>query len=251
MARSEESGVSLWREVHDRLAREIRGGTYSPGQRLPPDTEMAKDYGVARQTMRRALSALRDQGVLRIEQGRGSFVTDTPFDFRLGGRIFLDQNLRAANVQGYRRILGVDRREASAHESHVLGIAVGGPTTSVRVATAVGGREIGVGENIFAQSGLPGVTEVCEDLLRSSQILSFTALLEEMGWRGLHRSTLRLSARPPTLLEEQILEIEQNEYVLETVSIILDGSKAPCYLSQMSYPSSRVRFYLDDDVSLG
>jgi DNA-binding GntR family transcriptional regulator len=72
-----------------------------------------------------------------------------------------------------------------------------------------------------------------------------------MGWRGLHRSTLRLSARPPTLLEEQILEIEQTEYVVETVSIIVDGSGSPRYLSLMSYPSSRVRFYLEDEMSLG
>lgn len=248
--RPDETGVSLWREVYERLTREIRGGSFEPGQRLPSDVELAKDYGVARQTMRRALSALRDQGILRIEQGRGTFVTDKPLDFRIGGTIFLDQNLRAANALGRRRILGIESRQASPDVAKKLGIDVGDTVTAVRVSGSANGQEIGVGENVFATSMLPDLPGICDKLFQTQQHLIFPELIEKFGRQGLHRATIRLGARPPTLLEEQALHIDRNEYVIETISLIVDSVKSPCYLSLMSYPSSRVCFHLDEEISL-
>lgn len=236
--------------MYERLAREIRGGAFAPGQQLPPDTELAKDYGVARQTMRRALSALRNQGMLRIEQGRGTFVTDQPLAFRIGGTIFLDQNLRALNILGRRRILGIELSTASSDVARKLGVGTGDSITGVRVKATADGQDIGVGENVFAVSSFPDLTQICEELFQTQAHLSFPELIKNCGRKGLHRATIRIGARPPTLYEEQSLNIDRTEYVIETISSIVDGDKSPCFLSFMSYPSSRVCFHLDEEISL-
>lgn len=245
-----EAGVSLWREVYDQVAREIRGGALAPGDRLPPDIDLAAKYGVARQTMRRALSTLRDQGYLRIEQGRGTFVTDKPFDFRIGEKIFLDHNLMASHALSRRRIVSIEYRSAPSQVAAKLEIGTGDLIAAVRVAGAADGREIGCGENIFSVERFPELKVMCEQLLESGAHFSFSDLFEKLKRSGLHRAMIRLSARPPTVLEETILKIDRREYVIETASLIIDGDKSPCYFSFMSYPSSKVSFYLDDEIAL-
>lgn len=66
----------------DRVAEEllllIRRDRISPGARLPPETRLAVEFGVSRTVIREAISRLRARGVLRSEQGRGTFVLTIP-----------------------------------------------------------------------------------------------------------------------------------------------------------------------------
>lgn len=49
---------------------------FSPGDPLPPETELAQWLGVSRPTMREAVRSLAERGVLRVVHGRGTFVAD-------------------------------------------------------------------------------------------------------------------------------------------------------------------------------
>lgn len=64
----------------DRVVREllsaIEDGTHPVGGRLPPESVLAEVAEVSRLTLREAVRVLRDKGVLRVEQGRGTFVND-------------------------------------------------------------------------------------------------------------------------------------------------------------------------------
>ncbi|WP_153396492.1 FadR/GntR family transcriptional regulator [Ornithinicoccus halotolerans] len=57
-----------------RLLESIREGRYPVDARLPRESELAEDARVSRLTLREAVRVLRDKGVLRVEQGRGTFV---------------------------------------------------------------------------------------------------------------------------------------------------------------------------------
>ncbi len=46
-----------------------------PNQQLPNEDDLAAQYGISRGTVRKALAELQRQGLLRIEQGRGTFVS--------------------------------------------------------------------------------------------------------------------------------------------------------------------------------
>ena len=56
------------------LSDAIRGNLYSVGSLLPTEVELAVQYGVSRQTVRQALSQLRDQGLLSSRKGVGTRV---------------------------------------------------------------------------------------------------------------------------------------------------------------------------------
>jgi GntR family transcriptional regulator, transcriptional repressor for pyruvate dehydrogenase complex len=55
----------------ERLAQSIRLGVLSDGDRLPPERELADTFGVSRVTLREAIKALRDAGLVESRRGRG------------------------------------------------------------------------------------------------------------------------------------------------------------------------------------
>jgi GntR family transcriptional repressor for pyruvate dehydrogenase complex len=61
-------------QVVAQLLGAVAGGEHPPGSRLPPEAELASRANVSRLTLREAVKVLRDKGVLRVEQGRGTFV---------------------------------------------------------------------------------------------------------------------------------------------------------------------------------
>jgi GntR family transcriptional regulator len=72
-----DAGPPLYRQLAAILRRKIRAGDYMPGRLLPSEGTLARDYGVSRQTVRKALALLRDEdGLVETAVGRGSYVAD-------------------------------------------------------------------------------------------------------------------------------------------------------------------------------
>jgi DNA-binding FadR family transcriptional regulator len=78
----------------ERLAQSIRLGVLIAGDRLPPERELAETFGVSRVTLREAIKALRDAGLLESRRGRGggTFVV-TPSAARQAGPDPLGSNV--------------------------------------------------------------------------------------------------------------------------------------------------------------
>src|SRR3954467_2231082 len=62
----------------DRLPTAIRDGTLQPGDRLPTEAELAREFQVGRTSVREGLQKLRAHGLIESRKGLGAFVTDRP-----------------------------------------------------------------------------------------------------------------------------------------------------------------------------
>jgi GntR family transcriptional regulator, transcriptional repressor for pyruvate dehydrogenase complex len=65
-------------DVVARVSDLIKGTELKPGDRLPPERELARQLGVSRPSLRAGLRALASMGVLKSRQGAGTFVADGP-----------------------------------------------------------------------------------------------------------------------------------------------------------------------------
>jgi GntR family transcriptional regulator len=65
-------------QVADYIATQIDNGDLAHGQKLPAERDLADDWGVAYQTVRRAMRELRERGLIVSVLGKGTFVTDKP-----------------------------------------------------------------------------------------------------------------------------------------------------------------------------
>lgn len=73
---SHESAVPPSRQIANELRQRITSGDLPAGARLPSITTLMQEHGVARNTARRALAILVDEGLIEIVHGWGSFVKD-------------------------------------------------------------------------------------------------------------------------------------------------------------------------------
>lgn len=56
------------------LREKIEAGELLPGEQLPTVPTLTEEYGVTRNTVLRALRVLRDEGLIEVQQGWGTFV---------------------------------------------------------------------------------------------------------------------------------------------------------------------------------
>jgi DNA-binding FadR family transcriptional regulator len=64
----------LYRQIADQIRDLIRTGEFVPGERLPPERDLAKQLGVSRPSVREALIALEVEGLVEVRIGSGIYV---------------------------------------------------------------------------------------------------------------------------------------------------------------------------------
>src|SRR5437588_6010283 len=66
----------LYEQVAGQVTDLVARGEFKPGDRLPPERDLAKLLGVSRPTVREAMIALEMAGLVEVRVGAGTFVTD-------------------------------------------------------------------------------------------------------------------------------------------------------------------------------
>jgi DNA-binding GntR family transcriptional regulator len=68
----------LYEQVADWVQGEIAAGRLAPGAKFADSRDLADDWGVAYQTVRRAMRELRERGLVVSRVGKGTFVASAP-----------------------------------------------------------------------------------------------------------------------------------------------------------------------------
>lgn len=78
------SGIPLYRQIQQRLLDQIQSGELKPGNPLPSIQQIAARMGVSQMTVRQAVRALCEVGVIYSRQGKGTFISGIKLerDFR-------------------------------------------------------------------------------------------------------------------------------------------------------------------------
>ncbi len=66
----------IYKMVVEQVKLLITNGDLAPGDRLPPERELATMLNVSRASVRQAISALEILGVIKIKQGEGTYISD-------------------------------------------------------------------------------------------------------------------------------------------------------------------------------
>lgn len=67
--------IPLYIQLHNSILDKIESGYYIPGQMLDSERSMASEYGVNRETVKKALTLLEKDGYIERIQGKGTFVS--------------------------------------------------------------------------------------------------------------------------------------------------------------------------------
>jgi GntR family transcriptional regulator, transcriptional repressor for pyruvate dehydrogenase complex len=90
--------VSVTSKAVDSIRAMIRSGDLTPGDRLPPEQELAQRLGVSRGSLREAVRALTQINVLDVRRGDGTYVTSLAPSELLSGMVFAMELLQAKDL---------------------------------------------------------------------------------------------------------------------------------------------------------
>ena len=102
-------GVPLYVQLRELIRESIRQGRWAPDEPLPTESELQKQHGLSRSTVRQALADLAHEGLLVRYPGRGTFATQPSIVLRMRGLLSFRADLIARGVHPRRHVLDVER----------------------------------------------------------------------------------------------------------------------------------------------
>lgn len=73
------SAIPLYQQLMEKVEAKIISGEYRPGDKLRPEVELAKQYGVSVITARKSMDELARRGLVERKQGKGTFVAQPKY----------------------------------------------------------------------------------------------------------------------------------------------------------------------------
>jgi GntR family phosphonate transport system transcriptional regulator len=227
-------GVTLWRQIAESLAAEVSAGGFAGG-RLPTEPELARRFAVNRHTIRRAVATLAEQGLVRVEQGRGTFVADHMVDYVLGRRTRFSENLQRQGREPGHRLISVATVAAEDAVARDLGLRSGARVVQIETLGDADGVALSYGIHSFPAKRFAALPAAF------AQTSSITAALASCGVTDYTRQLTRLLARLPNEREARHLGQPASRPVLQSEAINIDTAGAPIQRSLVVFAGDRVQ----------
>nr|WP_206118267.1 phosphonate metabolism transcriptional regulator PhnF [Rhizobium laguerreae] len=234
------TGTTLWHQVGEALEAEIETGMYPGGSRLPTEPDLAKRFNVSRNTVRRAMATLEEKGLVRIEQGRGTFVHERFLSFKISKRTRFSQNLRSQGLEPGHELLGSDIVPATEEIAAILHLRSNDAVIFMRSSMLAEGVVVSLNEVYYPFRRFPLLAE------KRAQLHTMTEVLAEYGVSDYTRLSTAITARPPTDDEARLLRQPRSRWVICTQKIDVDQEGAPICCSNGVWAADLVKFLVDE-----
>ncbi len=183
------AGNLIWRQIEDALSADILSGSLT--HRLPNETALAERFSVNRHTVRQAIKALAERGMVDVVHGSGTFVRDNVIDYQVGRRTRLAHSLAKTQRVGKSQILNCSVIQGTEEILALLDLPELSSVLAVESLDIVDGSVISVCMQYFPLPRFAGLDEIYTKT-------GITHLaLAEFGVHTFQRRMSRVSARLP------------------------------------------------------
>src|ERR1700757_3121408 len=233
------SGVALWRQVADGIERGIAEGRFAPGERLPGETEIAETYRVNRHTVRRALAALAERGLVRAERGSGTYVEAPRLAYPLRSRTRFSEIVGAGGREPRGQLIGASEEPATRELARQLGLKTGATLIRIEALRLADRTPICVGTTWLAAARFPEAGRIYE------RVRSMTKLLDHYGIRDYRRASTRVTAGIVDATDAARLNLALGRPVLVVDSTDVDADGAPLITKRSRFAAERITFEVE------
>ena len=216
------SPIPLYYQLQSFIRQQILSGRFSPGERLPTLQEWAQQFDVSLTVVRQAMRRLEQEGNVRVQQGRGIFVSQPSQRYALD--LLSPQFYETAAQMGLRLSLTCPIREmigAAPEISEKLKIGPNSPVIhmlKIRLANQV--------PTMIAEAYFP--YDACPALVNpESSAEEINSLLEEEIYHRISHSETWASASIATPEIASHLEISPGEPLIEFEGLSIGPDEKP------------------------
>ena len=234
-----EDGVAVWKRIETALRQEIEGGALVEGSRLPTEAQLAVRFGVNRHTIRRAIDALSRAGLVRVEQGRGSFVAEELLDYAVGPRTRFSEWIRRHSKEPSGQNVDLRLVGADAATAAGLGIAMGDDVVMLERLGFADGRPVSLSTHNFPAARFPLLYE------HFRQSMGISEALAASGLPDYRRLSTKVTARLPSSREASLLRMPKTQPLLVADNINVDPQGRVVEFGIGRYPTPRVQIVFE------
>ncbi len=237
------SRTAVWKSITISLTDDIAQGRYNSGDKLPSEAQLAARFGVNRHTVRRALAAMAEQGLVHARRGSGVFVAATPTDYPIGKRVRFHQNISRGGQTPAKRILALETRAADKTEAAALQLEAGEMVHVYDGLSLADDQPIALFQSVFPALVLP------EMLTSLEEMQSVTAALKACGIADYTRQETRITAKLATTTQALHLRITEGSPILRTTGVNVDPTGRPVEFGRTWFAGDRVTLTIDGQES--
>ena len=227
-----ESASPLYRQLMQKLRADIAAGVYPARSRIPSEQVLCETYGVSRVTVRKALSELTQEGLLKRQQGKGTFVSGPRLFSNLKDVNSFHDACRLMGCQPGTRLIEARLVPAEDGDRERLGCREDQVVEIVRLRLA-DGQPVMLEANRFPLA--------CAWLMEEELSGSLYGLLEGHGLaarRGIHEISLTYA----TAAQAKLLQTEPGSALLQLDQVIYDQHDRPLHTSHQVIRGDRFTF---------
>jgi DNA-binding GntR family transcriptional regulator len=238
------SPVPLYYQLAQTMEQAIRSGQLSSGAHLDNEIDLARQLGVSRPTVRRAIGYLAGRGLLIRRRGIGTLVV--PVQIRRPIRLTsLFDDLAEAGQSPTTELLKLEMRPASPEVAQSLQVAEATPVQYMERLRFAGNQPIALMHN-YLPADIEGITAAG---------LKETGLYRLLRARGiqLRLASQSIGARTAGRPESQLLKVKPGAALLTMRRIAYDDSGRAVEYGSHVYPAERYAFEMSlvTDSGLG
>jgi GntR family phosphonate transport system transcriptional regulator len=236
-----QTGVALWRQIADRIRQAISAGAYDETGMVPPETVLAAQFGVNRHTVRSAIAALAQEGIVRAVQGRGTLIERKErLNFPISKRTRFTSGIgeQAREMRGL--LLTHAEERADEEVARWLKLAPGTAVIRMETVRKADNRPVSSASTWFPAArfaGMPDAYEKTESITRA-----FAAL----GLPDYVRATTEISATHADAADLAALELTPGAIVLVTKAMNTDLEGVPVQYAVTRFAADRVQFTIEN-----
>jgi GntR family phosphonate transport system transcriptional regulator len=236
-----QNGVALWRQIADRIRSAIASGDYDADGRVPPELTLAAQFGVNRHTVRSALAALAEEGIVRAEQGRGTMIERKQrINFPISRRTRFTEGIgdQAREKEGL--LLATAQEPASAEIARRLGIDEASPVVRLETLRTADRRPVSRATSWFAADRFGGIAQAYRETG------SITEAFRNLGLTDYVRAVTEVTALHAEVEDRADLKLSPGAIVLVTRALNCDLDGVPVQFSVSRFPADMVQFTIEN-----
>jgi GntR family phosphonate transport system transcriptional regulator len=231
-------GIALWRQIAERLRAEIAAGLHAAEARLPAEGDLAQRFGVNRHTLRRAIAALAAEGIVRVDQGRGTFVEARRIPYPIQRRTRFSEAVSANARLPAGQLLAHRVDEADGWLAQRLEVPEGTALIRLDTLSRADGVPVSIATHWVPASRFGDIVAVYE------RTGSFTLALAAHGVDDYARRSTRVTARPAEPHELEHLDLPAGSVVLVTENVDVDPAGVPVQTGRTRFAAERVELVI-------
>lgn len=233
------SGVALWRLVADGIERGIADGRFAPGDKLPGEVEIADTYRVNRHTVRRALAALAERGLVRAERGSGTYVEARRLAYPLRSRTRFSEIVGAEGREPDGRLIEAMADVATRDLARELDLQAGAALVRIEAIRLADRTPICVSTTWLSAETFPDAGAVF------AATRSMTKLLAHYGIKDYRRGATRLTAGIVDATDAARLDLPLGRPILVVDATDHDLDGRPLVTKHSRFAAERVEFLVE------